>query len=261
MLSPEHSLPAPLTSSVHLSLVAHPHMQLRYTWGHVQNDVELRAAVQDHDIARMREFAKKNKDVSHYEHTVATLICEYASSKDTVRCGHVLKYIATHASPMLDFWMAMSRNDPGMLRWIGQHDDLARYIFLPMPCPNREWCMEHNADRKEPGPAFKAWWSEQLPALRQGVSDHLRVEWVRRFTAQPKLYYLLDDPSAEQATFVATRPESIWDFSTLSKTYPDVQSVFDITHALYEGVAARKQMAAYFAQNGHAAADSYPIAF
>lgn len=261
MLSPEHSLPAPLTSSVHLSLVAYPQMESRYKWGRVQNDVELHAAVQDHDIARMREFAKKSKELSHYEHIVATLICEYASGKDAVRCAHVLKYIATHASPMLDFWMAMSKHDPDMLRWIGQHDDLARYIYLPMPCPNREWCMEHSVDREQPGGAFKAWWSTQHSVLRQGVTDHLRVEWKRRFIAQTKLYYLLDDPTPEQAAFVATRPEPVWDFSTLSKAYPDIQSVHSITHSLYEGVAARKQMAAYFAQSEPSRVESYPIAF
>lgn len=258
MLSPEHSLPAPLTSSVHLSLVAHPQMDLRYKWSHVQIEVDLRVAVQELDIARMRELAKKIKDTPHHEHIMATLICEYASVKDITRCAHVLKYIATHASPMLQFWMAMAHQEPDMLRWIGQHDDLARYIFLPMPCPNREWCMENKADRDQPGPAFKAWWSEQRASLRQAVADHLRVEWLRRFTAQPKLYYLLDSPTPEQAVFVALRPEAIWDFATLGKTYPDVQSVFGITAALYEGVAVRKQMAAYFA-NTNVAIESYAL--
>lgn len=261
MLSPEHSLPSPLTSSVHLSLEANPKMDFHYMWSTVQTDVELRVAVQENDVPRMRELAKKIKETAHHEHTVATLICEYANRRDMVRCGYVLKYIATHASPMLQFWMAMSHQNPEALRWIGQHDDLARYIFLPMPCPNREWCISNNVDRSNPGPAFKAWWSSQRPALYQAVSDHLRAEWLRRFTAQPKLYYLLNTPTVEQAVFVATRPEPVWDFETLSIGFPDVQSVFNITHALYESVAARKQMVEYFAQRANAIPESYPIAF
>ena len=261
MLSPEHSLPAPLTSSVHLSLVIDPNMQSNYKWNNIQTDGELRAAIQEQDIARMRELAKKMKETSHFEHTVATLIFEYASNKDEVRCGHVLKYVAPYATPMLQFWMAMSHKNPDMLRWIGQHDDLARSIFLPMPCPNREWCLEHKVDRSNPGPAFKEWWRKQRPELSQAVSDHLRVEWLRRFTAQPKLYYLLDSPTVAQAVFVATRPEAIWDFKTLATEYLDIQSVFNVTHALYEGVAARKQMASYFAQLDNVPSESYSIVF
>ena len=62
----------------------------------------------------------------------------------------------------------------------------------------------------------------------------------------------------EQAVFVACRPEAIWDFPVLSKQYPDIESVYNITHALYEGTAARKQMMEYFAKAG-APIESYDL--
>lgn len=259
MLSKERQLPSPLTSSVHLSLDANHELKVRYRWIGMKLESELRAAVHDSDVARMRKLAAKFATENHYEHTVATLIYEYAERKDAERCALILKHVATHATPMLDFWTAMSLQEASMLRWIGQHDDLARYIFLPMPCPNREWCIEHKVDRNNPGPPFFQWWSQYNDALRQGVYDHLRVEWLRRFTAQPKLYYLLREPTRAQAVFVATRPEAIWDMSVLAKYYPDITSVYGVTHSLYEGVNARKKMMEYFTQNNGTKLDSYDL--
>lgn len=261
MISPAHSLASPVTSSAYFSLVPNHRLDSRYEWGTVKTDAQLKLAVEEYDVPRMLVLAKKFRHELHSEYAVATLICEYANNQDALRCANVLKYVAPYASPMIQFWMAMSTNDPAMLRWIGQHDELARYIFLPMPCPNRDWCLEYKVDRENPGPAFKAWWGAQNPDIRQGVADHLRVEWKRRFIAQPKLYYLLDAPTLEQAVFVATRPETIWDFPVLATGYPDVQSVLNITQALYKGAAIGKQMSTYFAQNSDDASESYSIAF
>ena len=260
MLSKEKQLPAPSTSSVHLSLEADPKKHSSYAWFNVQMEHDLRAAIEDRDIPTMRRLALKLKDAAAYEHLVTSLIYEYATARDAVRSAEILKHIAPHASPMLSFWTAMSFHDTAMLQWIGQYDDLARYIFLPMPCPNNEWCTMHDVDRKNPGSSFRQWWGQYRQSLRQGVEDHLRVEWQRRFTSQPKLYYLLAKPSIEQAIFVATRPEPIWDIPVLVEHYPDIQSVFDVTHALYSGVAARQQMVRYFGK-GHAQCDTYHLPF
>lgn len=259
MLSKERQLPSPLTSSVHLSLDANQEVKVRYPWTGMRLESELRAAVHEKDVAQMRRLAEKFSRERHYEHAVATLIHEYAEKKDTERCALVLKHVATHATPMLEFWIAMSFQEAPMLRWIGQHDDLARYIFLPMPCPNREWCIQHKVDRNNPGPPFFQWWSQHNDALRQGVDDHLRVEWLRRFTAQPKLYYLLREPTREQAVFVATRPEAIWDMPVLAKYYTDIASVHGVTHSLYEGIAARKKMGEYFTQSNDPGLDIYDL--
>lgn len=208
----------------------------------------LRAAVESNDTAKMRKLAAQLASNVKFEGLVADLIYETATKRNAVSCAAVLKYIAPHASPMLPFWMSMASEDAPMLAWIGQHDELARYIFLPMPCPNRDWCIEHSVNRNDPGPAFRMWWQQFKESLRQAVADHLRVEWQRRFTAQPKLYYLLENPSREQAVFVATRPEAIWDMPLLAKYYPDIQEVYEIIHTLYTGIAARQQMMQYFSK-------------
>lgn len=251
MLSKEHQLPAPLTSSVHLSFAEGAREKSHVTqWNNIKMEVDLRLAVANEDVATMRHLALKLKTNAGYENTVGTLIYEYAHKQDAARCALVLKHVAPHASPMREFWLSLVHEHPSMLAWMGQHDDIARYIFLPMPCPTREWCIENNVDRKNPKPAFQAWWAERSDVLRQAVADHLRVEWARRFVAQPKLYYLLPHPTVEQAVFVACRPEAIWDFPVLAERYPDIESVYNVTHALCEGVAARKQMVEYFANAG-----------
>lgn len=249
MLSKEHQLPAPLTSSVHLSLESHPNQRHNFPWTKIKSEASLRAALTNNDTEQMRSLALRSAQDPHFEHIVASLLYESAIQKNVPACAAVLKYIAPHASPMLSFWMTMASEDAPMLAWVGQHDELARYIFLPMPCPNRDWCLEHKANRDDPGPQFRTWWRQFKEPLRQAVADHLRVEWQRRFTAQPKLYHLLDTPSREQAVFVATRPEAIWDMPVLAKHYPDIQEIYTVTHTLYDGIAARQQMMAYFSKN------------
>ena len=106
---------------------------------------------------------------------------------------------------------------------------------------------------------FRQWWSQYREPLRRAVDDHLRVEWLRRFTAQPKLYHLLDQPTREQAVFVATRPEAIWDMPVLAVHYPDIESVYNVTHSLYQGVAARQQMAQYLSMGHGRIAESYEL--
>ncbi len=259
MLSKDHQLPAPLTSSVHLSFAEGTREKTHVAqWNNIKMEADLRLAIGNEDVPSMRGLAEKLKTNANYENTVGTLIYEYAHKKDAVRCALVLKHVAPHASPMRAFWLSLVHEDPNMLAWIGLHDELARYIFLPMPCPTREWCIDNNVDRKNPKPAFQEWWAQRSDVLRQAVADHLRVEWARRFIAQPKLYYLLQTPTVEQAVFVACRPEAIWDFPVLSKQYPDIESVYNITHALYEGTAARKQMMEYFAKAG-APIESYDL--
>lgn len=259
MLSKERQLPAPHTSSAYFNLQGEP--KRHHSLANVQMEVHLRAAIEDNDIPRVRHFAEKWKHDKQFEHVIQTLIYGYALQQDAEHCAVVLKHAAIHATPMLPFWMALASEASELLRWIGENDELARYIYLPMPCPNREWCLDHNVDRQNPGPAFRQWWSLQKDAVRQGVEDHLRVEWQRRFIGQPKLYYLLEHPTVEQAVFVATHPQPIWDMPVLATRYPDIEFVLNLSQSLYEGVALRKQMIEFFSKHDGLPPESYSIEF
>lgn len=254
MLSTEN-LPAPLTSSVFLSL--NGNLLEKKQLGSILLETKLRLAVEERNVPEIRRFAKVFSSYAQYEHATATLVYEYGIKRDAEKCALVLKHVACYSSPMLSFWTALTQQEPELLAWMGEHDNIARYFFLPMPCPNRDWCIEHYVDKNNPGLAFRQWWSSFPQPWRNAINDHLRVEWRRRLIGQPKIYYLISSPSKEQAVFAATRPEGVWDFPLLSQYFPGVELVHTITNQMCDSITSRKQMIQYFEQFDTPLVESY----
>ena len=101
-----------------------------------------------------------------------------------------------------------------------------------MPCPNREWVLENHANREDPIPHFVQWWQHFPTAWRTAIVDHLRVEWQRRFIGQPKLYWLLDKPTLEQAEYVSTLPQPVYDWPLLEQIIPNAPGVIRMLQEL-----------------------------
>lgn len=221
--SPRHTLPPALTAT---------HITMMYQSG--QYTVELPTEVAPSEIVvlaqeqRLLELTPKVEALHRLPQGDALLgsaILKLAVQQDAPALAVLLQATANTQNTMLAFWMALVQHDPNTLAWMGRHDDVARHFFLPMPCPNREWILENHANREDPIPHFVRWWRHFPTAWRTAIVDHLRVEWHRRFVGQSKLYWLLDKPTLEQAEYVSTLPQPVYDWPLLEQIIPNAFTV------------------------------------
>lgn len=175
---------------------------------------------------------------------MGSAVLALAREENATACGLLLSSI-TRARLMMDFWMTLVQHEPATLRWMGQHDAIACHFFLPMPCPNREWTLEYNANRDDPVPEFRRWWAAFPAPWQNAIVDHLRVEWRRRFIGQSKLYWLLDNPTLEQTTYVSTLPQPVYDFPRLEQVVPNAFAVVRMIQELQS--SPKLQRAAWIA--------------
>ena len=218
--SPRHALPPALTAT---------HIAMMYQRGYYAVELptenaplDIVALAKERNVAKLATKVEALHRLPNGDALLGSAILHLAAQHNVPA---LVVLLANTQNTMLEFWMALVQHDPDTLAWMGRYDDIARHFFLPMPCPNREWVLENHANREDPIPHFVQWWQHFPAAWRTAIVDHLRVEWQRRFIGQPKLYWLLDKPTLEQAEYVSTLPQPVYDWPLLEQIIPNAPVV------------------------------------
>ena len=240
MYSTKHSL-APAVTDPYITLMYQAGSE-RFKLSTEEAPKELLDVIETQPGPVLERYLLNRYHLVKSESDIAAAVYHYAKKRDIKNCQAVLDQTAGRKL-MMELWMALLNDAPEELAWIGQHDSLAKHIYVPMPCPTRDWMLSNNIETKNLISYFKEWWANFNPAWKRAIQDHMRVEWRRRLIGQSKLYWVLDSPTPEQTLFVASLPQAVNDWERLEKIVPNARQLWKIVSSV--GYDTKEQRAAW----------------